>query len=242
MLIDLLSTSNYVSYNIKIAEVLGLHTAIYLSELMNINDKAVRKNKVDGSYFTVDRSYLKSRTTFEEDEQQEIEQKLLSVGILEKSDKNNNTLLLNITVLTSLLMSENENLIKDVSKIVKTKKEKKTKVDSIKDNLKSHVLTSNQELRSAYNDWIESVYAKQGWMSVKSVEAGQKLIDNFTSTEDGKHDLDIALRILEIASIGGYRDIQWAINSYQDNYNVSYRIKNAKQDVNKKIELSHDAF
>jgi hypothetical protein len=51
VLIELLSTSNYVSYNIKLAELLGLHAAIYISELMNINDKAIRKNKLNDNYF-----------------------------------------------------------------------------------------------------------------------------------------------------------------------------------------------
>ena len=32
MLLDLLSLDNYVNYNIKVAELLGLHTAIYLSK------------------------------------------------------------------------------------------------------------------------------------------------------------------------------------------------------------------
>ena len=51
LLIDLLSTSNYVSYNIKLAELLGLHASIYISELMNINDKSIRKNKITDNYF-----------------------------------------------------------------------------------------------------------------------------------------------------------------------------------------------
>ena len=65
MLIDLLSTSNYVSYNIRLAELLGLHAAIYLSELMNINDKAIRKNKLNDNYFKLKREYITSRTTFD---------------------------------------------------------------------------------------------------------------------------------------------------------------------------------
>ena len=44
MLIDLLSANNYVNYNIKVAELVGLHPAIYLSELMNIQSKAEKKN------------------------------------------------------------------------------------------------------------------------------------------------------------------------------------------------------
>ena len=49
MLIDLINTSNYVSYNIKLAQLLGLKEAIYLSELLNINDKAIRKNEINFS-------------------------------------------------------------------------------------------------------------------------------------------------------------------------------------------------
>lgn len=66
MLIDLLSMSNYVNYNVKVAQILGLDAAIYVSELLNINDKALHKNKVKGEYFTIDRMYIQSRTTFDE--------------------------------------------------------------------------------------------------------------------------------------------------------------------------------
>ena len=39
MLIELLSSSNYVNFNIKIAQILGLKPAIYLSQIMDINEK-----------------------------------------------------------------------------------------------------------------------------------------------------------------------------------------------------------
>ena len=85
MLIDLLSTANYNMYNITIANKLGLHSSIYLSELMNINDKAIRKNKIEDNYFTIDRAYIKSRTTLDEREQKELDKVLFNLGILEKS-------------------------------------------------------------------------------------------------------------------------------------------------------------
>ena len=40
MLIDLIRTDNYVSFNVQLAHIVGLHAAIYLSELLNINSKA----------------------------------------------------------------------------------------------------------------------------------------------------------------------------------------------------------
>ena len=45
MLIELLSQSNYISVNIKLAKIFGVEGAIYISEILNIYDKAVRKNK-----------------------------------------------------------------------------------------------------------------------------------------------------------------------------------------------------
>ena len=63
MLIELLSSSNYVNFNIKVAQILGLKSAIYLSQLMDINEKAIRKNKIEDNFFTIDRKYIESRTT-----------------------------------------------------------------------------------------------------------------------------------------------------------------------------------
>ena len=44
MLVELLSQSNYQSFNIKLAQLLGLESAIYLSALIDINEKANGKN------------------------------------------------------------------------------------------------------------------------------------------------------------------------------------------------------
>ena len=39
MLIELLSLSNYGHFNVKLANALGLHTAIYLNIITDINEK-----------------------------------------------------------------------------------------------------------------------------------------------------------------------------------------------------------
>ena len=120
MLIELLSTSNYVSYNIKLANLLGLHTAIYLSELMNINDKAIRKNKLNNNYFTLRREYITERTTLSAEEQKDIEKNLLKLGIMTRG-KTDDDLSLNITTLTTMLMSTDEQLIDTVKLTAKSK-------------------------------------------------------------------------------------------------------------------------
>ena len=89
MLIELLSSSNYVNFNIKLAQILGLKPAIYLSQIMDINEKAIRKNKVDNDYFTLDRKYIESRTTLTKDEQSSIEKDLLNANLLVKTPRMN---------------------------------------------------------------------------------------------------------------------------------------------------------
>lgn len=239
MLIELLSTSNYVSYNVQLAELLGLHTAIYLSELMNINEKAIKKDKLDNNYFTLVRSYITSRTTLDEKEQLEIEDNLLKLGILEHGEQKD-TISLNITTLTTLMMDPDEQLIDKISKMKKksTSKKGRTKADAIKDNLKANLKVVNEELREAYCGWIDAIYDKQGWMSVKCVTVAESTIDSFSN-----RNLDVALKLLEIASIHGYRDIQWAINKYNQEFKVSYQTSPApKRVVTSNSELSSEVF
>lgn len=220
MLIELLSSSNYVNFNIKIAQILGLKPAIYLSQIMDINEKAIRKNKVDNNYFTIDRKYIENRTTLTKDEQVSIEKDLLNIGILEKNVEKRNTISLNITMLTSIMMTPDEDLLKDISSLSKGKK-KRTKSEVIEENLKDNILTTNQELREAYYEWIESVLAKKGMMTKAAVIHAQPTLDNFSN-----RNLDVALKVLEIASIHGYEDLNWAINSYNKDFKVSYNVPN----------------
>lgn len=221
MLIELLSSSNYVNFNVKLAQILGLKPAVYLSQIMDINEKAIRKNKVNDNYFTIDRKYIESRTTLTKDEQISIEKDLLNIGILEKSEEKTNNICLNITILTSIIMNPDEDLIKDISNLSKSKK-KRTKSEVIEENLKNNILTTNLELRDAYYEWIESVIAKKGMMTKAAVIHAQPALDEFSN-----RNLDVALKVLEIASIHGYEDITWAINNYKKDYKVNYTVPSA---------------
>lgn len=239
MLIDLLSTSNYVSYNIKLAELLGLHSAIYISELLNINDKAIRKNKTDANYFKLQREYIQQRTTLDEKEQIAIEDNLIKIGVLER--KSDNEMLLNITTLTTIMMSPDENLIEDIKQLTKKPRKSKrtTKAEMIKENLKNSVRVENEELKDAYYRWIDAVYTKDGWMTSDAVEEAQNVIDTASN-----RDLDVALSILKIARINAYRDMNWAVSYYQKQNRVGYKIKNNPTPVNenKPVKLSSEVF
>ena len=214
-----------------------MHPAIYVNVLLNINSKAIQKQRLTAEeYFTVDRNYIKTLTTFEIEEQKDIESLLSRLGILRTDNaKDSSTFSLNISTLTSIMMSDNEKLISDINKISKQKTGKRTKTDVIKDELKAYINTTNQELYDAYCDWIDAVMAKQGWMSKKSVTSAQTIVDEFS-----QRDLDVALKLIEIASIGGYRDMTWAVNSYKSNYNVQYKI--TKNSSSTPVKVSDEVF
>lgn len=241
MLIDLLSTSNYVSFNIRAAQVFGLHSAIYISELLNINDKAIRKNKIDNSVFKLDRKYIEERTTITVEEQLNIEKNLIKIGLIEKPSDSKDDIIVNVTTLTTLLMSEDEELVDNVKTLEKLRRnsnnKKKTKAEAEREMLKGCINVSNQELYEAYCEWIDAVYAKLGWMSKKAVLVGQQMID-----ETSNRNLDIALKILEIATVNGYKDMTWAVKTFKDNFELQYKVQSRQNVTAQRKGLSNEEF
>ena len=70
MLLDLLAQDNFINVNINLIKSLGLNTAIYVAELLNIYRKAVTKNKlVDDMYSKVSRDYITDKTSLLNEEQ-----------------------------------------------------------------------------------------------------------------------------------------------------------------------------
>lgn len=235
MLIDLLSTSNYGMYNISVARLFDLHSAVYLNALVDINQKAIRKNKIDEDFFILDRKYITSRTTLSDKEQLDIEDNLIKVGVLERDKSDKSRLKIHINVLTALLMNEDETLKGEIKDLVKNKK--LTKSEQLIENLCKNILTDNEELHTAYREWIIAVSAKQGWMTKAAVIAAQKTIDEYSN-----RDLDLALKLIEIASINGYRDMNWAITLFEKNYKKQF-YDNIPMDMsNTMVQLSEEKF
>ena len=218
MLIELLSMSNYGHYNVKLAQVIGLEASVYLCELMNITEKATRKNKVSGNFFVLDREYIQKRTTIGLDKQANLDEFFLRLGLIEKEDGNNDHIFVNISTLMDLMTSPDEAMMKEV-KIQKSKSNKITKKQSILNSLKSNIVTDNVDLVHAYSEWIDAIYEKDGYMHKSAVMAAQNVIDTFS-----QRNLDIALKVLEIAVINGYRDMNYAVSNYKRNYAEHFRM------------------
>lgn len=216
MVLDLLSTDMYAQYNVKLAHRIGLHAAIYLGELLNVSRKALQKGKlVEGNFFRIDREWVEKRTTLNKKEQREIDTTLEDLNIIHLGS-NKETLNIDTDALTGLLLDDNASLVDKITQPV-IKKKRLTKQEVIINSLKDHITTDNNELRKAYEEWIDAVCAKQGWMSSASIREGQTLIDNYTN-----RDLDMALKIINIGSINGWRDLSWAINDFEKKYKNSF--------------------
>ena len=221
MLIDILSTANNVCFNSKIAHLVGLKAAIYIAEVLNIYDKATRKNALDAEqYCTLDREYITKRTTLSLKDQMEAEELLKEIEVLNVGE--DSSVYLNIGVILDLLAEERDvKLSITPSKKLRRKfPSQGTKRQAIADNLKCYVESENEELKQAYKDWIDAVYANpRGFLSRRSIQIFQQTIESFAN-----HDLDLALKLIEIATVNGLRDATWAIESYKRQFGVSYRL------------------
>ena len=243
MLFELLATDMYISYNIKLAKIIGVLPAIYVSELININRKAIEKNKLkDNNYFKINREYIEERTTITKADQKDLDATLNSINLISIGETSD-LLKVNMDVLTSLILGEQ----KIVTDITQPKQKRATKQEMVIRALRANVETTNSELKQAYEDWIDSVCAKQGWMTKIHVIEGQKVLNEYNKDKD----LDLALTILKIATLGGYRDINWAINEFEKKHKKEFEkqfnspVLNNNNNVNvqkPRLRMSNEVF
>ena len=226
MLIDFISNNNIGTYNIKFANIFGLETAVYLNELLNINEKAIRKNKISDCYFHIDREYLQMRTTLCAETQISIENKLIELGIMIKPKDKIDDLKLDVVELVALLSSDDEDLKNGIEKLAKLKK-KKSKTESLSDNLKRFVNSGNEIVDEYLKQWVEEVVEKIGRFNKIGVIDGQDKIIKFSNG-----DVNVAVEIIKIAAINGYKDMDWAINSYKEKHKDEKHLTIFGQNVN----------
>lgn len=223
MLIDILATDNSISFNISIAKAFGLQGAVYLSELINITNKASIKHKLIEGKCLIDRQYISNRTTITPAEQRDIDKKLSDIEIITVDSNNTDLISLDLETLAKIVTSNDTQLIGDAAKLARIK----TKAQSAKvsqrrqtiEELKDYAYHPNVELNEAYRDWVEGVYSNPtGFLSKKSVDVFKKEIDAYA-----QGDLDLALKIIEIATINGWRCAEWAIAEFKRNYESDFR-------------------
>lgn len=214
MLLDIFDNDNSLTINYVSIRIFGLVTSCYISELISINKKAIKKNKINDGYFKLDRNYITKILGLSVEEQLICDSNLMKVSILKKSIDDPDIIKLNINLYVSLLSFGDNKLYEDVSaqmKILRPKGLKITQRQQEMKRLQDSIVCSNYELLTALRDWVESIYANpKGWLSKLAIRVFQTTLNNYT-----KGNLDMALRIVQIAAIQGYKDCSWAINIYE---------------------------
>lgn len=216
MLIDLLNSTNYLMVNMEAIRIFGLNTAVYCSELLNIYKKAVVKKKMhnDGTYFKIDRDYIKKQTSLEIEDQLKCDINLRKVNIIIPDEENPDIIRFDVEVYASILSSEDIKLLDSVSSKVKVNNPKNVKMaqrNRVIIALKQAIECKTIEVLQKLQEWIDSVMADpKRFMSKQQVTAFKNRIDEYC-----EGDLQKALDIINIAIIHGYIDCQWAINLYE---------------------------
>lgn len=216
MLIDLINRNDYLNININLIRVLGLKSAVYISVLLSICERAYRKNKlINECYFKVDRAEITRNTTVSKKEQLIIDKTLQEFEILCRDKSDDSIIALNIEKLISIIAEVDDNTLKVISSNISTELDYTdvgdTKKDLIIKALKKSIAASNEELHSALESWIDSIYAKpNGFLSKEAVKVFEDTLNGFA-----RGDLDVALEIIKTAISFGYKDCTWAINTYE---------------------------
>lgn len=204
-----------LTINIKAAQLFGLNSAAYLALLLKIYNKACYKDKlVEKDYFKVDRKYITNVLGLLQEEQLVCDHNLMKLAILKKHPDDPDIVSIDINMYLSLLASDDVKLFDEVRKQMKINKPKGVKQSqrqSLINNLKDSITCSNYELLTALRDWVEGVYARpNGFLSKSAIQIFQDTLNKYT-----QGDLDLALRIVKIATVQGYRDCTWAIHVYE---------------------------
>ena len=241
MLMDIFNQDNSITINYKAITLFGLNTAAYLTLLISIYRKATRKNKLDNDFFKLDRSYIQELLGMSVEEQLICDGNLLKLSIIRKSPDDPNRIKVDLKLYLSLLNDEDLKLIDDVRKSMKVTRPKGLKQSQRQiqiNNLKDCIQCSNYELLTALRDWVDGVYANpKGFLSKASIKVFQDTLNNYT-----KGDLDLALRIVRIATVQGYRDCNWAINVYEKESKPRQAVRVTEQEVASKDNLSDTIF
>ena len=214
MLLDMLSSDEYINFNKKLAHILGLEDAIYVQQLLTINKKAMRKDKlVNGDFIKIDRNYIYEQTTLTIEKQIKIDINLQKHGVIEKDFDDNDLIKLDTNKLANIITSDNDTMYEELQNITtkQIRVDKNTKQNAMQSKLYNYVNTGNDSLNDSLYGWINSCVKGKGvYLNKQLVEKFQKDLYAYC-----KGNLEIGLEIVNIATMYSYRDCSWAIRVYE---------------------------
>jgi len=238
MLLDLLRTDNYVSFNKRLAHIIGLEQSIYVNQIINIMGKAEKKNKIyENGYVKLDRKYIFEQTTLTIERQLELDNSLMNIRLMVKDFEDNDLLKIDTQLLADITTNDDVKVSDNLSQIIKknTKLDKRTKNLILVENLSKYIDTSNVELDKALREWILALIEGKKLINSATITKFQDDLFNYTQ---GK--LVDALELVQIATANAYREFSWCVGIFEKN--KATKLKNKPKEVATKENLSSKVF
>lgn len=239
MLFTLLSLENNISYNIQIARVFGLYSAVFISFLITEQTKSITANTLQNNkYFMLSRKEIEDKTTLDDNKQNEIEENLIACNVLERFPVTNSSLksyyYLNEQLLLNILSTSNADQINEVLKKSSIKKKELMQIEKperiskrqiVIQALKNNVKEKDNELRQLFIDWIDAIYSGSGYLSKQGLQITEDELSKYCS------DKKIKIEVLKIAIKNSYKDITFAINNFEKNKKFNTRSNENKTKI-----------
>jgi hypothetical protein len=193
--------------NKRLVRLTNFEVAAYWAELQSILKQVVKKKTADEhGFFTLDRDYVERETTLTMTKQLKCEAKLIEMGVMAKDPDNPNRITIGVNKMIEIITDEDTKKLKKATKAVKDEA-KAAKIEGIKQNMKRFITESDEELRAAYERWVDGMIDASNCKFTKAVvQLFEKTVTEHTT------DKNMRLKIIEIVTINSYRDAAWAIN------------------------------
>lgn len=225
MVIDFIAKINNVNYNVKLAKIFGVYSAIFINLLIDYHFRA------EDGYIKLARVDIYNLTGIEEDKQIEVEENLVSCNLIQvnklKNSSSKNYYNLNMETLNKILISDdltNDEGLKQTLRNAPKAPKTTSKRSNIINSLKSCITVEDEKSREYLKDWVDAVMQKSGYLSKVGVEC---MCEDLIKYSDKK--VTLLRDLCKLAAKLGYKDSKWVIKNYQDN-----------QIVSNNLSLTHD--
>ena len=203
-------------YSPKIAQLLGLKAAVYAEVLVDIYNKATKKQTLDPEgYCTLDRDYIRLQTTLTDEDQLNCDVTLEQMQIVERNFLDFNSVKVDKMKYISLLLGTDVQSMQDEAKQTKAAKEEKKTNKKVYQaiGVKKSIVESDPDVKAKLYELVDASFAsKYKPLNKQSVKVFQDTINNFTNDKQAK------IQIINIAISNGYTEPSWAINAFNRDY------------------------
>lgn len=203
-------------YSPKIAQLLGLKAAVYAEVLVDIYNKATKKQTLDPEgYCTLDRDYIRLQTTLTDEDQLNCDVTLEQMQIVERNFLDFNSVKVDKMKYISILLGTDVQTLQDEAKQTKAGKEEKKANKKVYQALgvKKSIVESDPDVKAKLCELVDASFAgKYRPLNKQSVKVFQDTVNNYTNDKQAK------IQIISIAISNGYTDPSWAINAFNRDY------------------------